>query len=120
LWDAQGSHDPTSWLPQLTEVWALLPLAGRRPTKGTATPIPKVAHLPAPLFTLTRTLPKACANFTTITPTEHTGVLHPVLSWKTKVLPNLSWFGSHSSTRHCHGDAFPSQCWTDFPDRWID
>jgi hypothetical protein len=20
LWDAQGSHDPTSWLPQLTEV----------------------------------------------------------------------------------------------------
>jgi hypothetical protein len=56
----------------------------------------------------------ACASFTIITPTEHTGVLHPVLSQKTKVQPNLFWFGG---TRHYHGDAFPSQRWTDFPYR---
>jgi hypothetical protein len=71
-------------------------------------PVPKVARLPALLSMLFRTLPMACASFTIITPTEHTGVLHPVLSWKTKMLPNLFWFGGHSSTHHCHGDAFPS------------
>jgi hypothetical protein len=125
LWDAQGGHDPTvaaattlrSRLPRLTEVGALLPLAGRRPTKGAAKPVPKVARLPALLFTLSRTLPMACASFTIVTPTEHTGVLHPVPFRKTKVPPNLFWFGGHSSTCHCHGNAFLSQCWTDFPYR---
>ncbi len=63
---------------------------------------------------------KTCASFTIITPIEHTGVLHPVPSWKTNVPPNLLWFGGHSSTCHCHGDAFPSQCWTDFPYKLID
>jgi hypothetical protein len=82
--------------PRLTEVGALLPLAGRRAIKGTAMPVQKVAHLPALLSTLFRTLPMACASFTTITPIEHTGVLHPVLSRKTKVPPKLFWFGGHS------------------------
>jgi hypothetical protein len=50
----------------------------------------------------------ACANFTTITPTEHTGVLHPILSRKTEVPPNLSWLGGHSSTRNYHGMHFPA------------
>jgi hypothetical protein len=101
----------TLW--SLTEVEALLPLAGRRATKGMATPVPKVTHLPALLSTPYRTLPMACASFTIITPIEHSGVLHPVLSWKTKVPLNLFWFSGHSSSCHCHCNAFPSQCWTE-------
>jgi hypothetical protein len=71
-------------------------------------PVPKAARLPALLFTLFRTLPIECASFTIIILIEHTGVLQPVLFPKTKVPPNPFWFGGHSSTRHCHSDAFPA------------
>jgi hypothetical protein len=115
LWDAWGGHDPTVAAATTHRSRSPAPTSGKTTDKRNGN-----ARLPALLFTLSRTLPMACASFTTITPTEHTGILHPVFFRKTKVPPSLFWFGGHSSTRHCHGDAFPSQCGIDFPYRWID
>jgi hypothetical protein len=50
----------------------------------------------------------ACVNFTIITPMRLTGAFRPVLGQKTSMPPNHFWFGNQSNTRHCHGNAFPS------------
>ena len=69
--------------PRLSEVGAPLLTAGRETTKGAVTPVPKVAPLPAQIFTPSKTLAMACANFTITTPIGLTGVLHLVLGRKT-------------------------------------
>jgi hypothetical protein len=103
--DSRGRLVGCSRRPRHTEVGALLPLAGRRATKGTATPVPKVTRLPALLSTFFRTLPMACTNFTIITPIEHTGVLHPALSRKLKCSRTLSSSAAipaHATTTAMH------------------
>jgi hypothetical protein len=52
---------------------------GRRVTKGAATPVPKVALLPALTFILFTMLAMAYVSFTTTTSTRPSGVFHPVL-----------------------------------------
>jgi hypothetical protein len=76
--------------------------------KGAATPIPKVALLPALTSILFTTLAMACASFTTTTPTRLSGVFHPVLGQKTEKAPNPYWFSGNINTRHCHSHAFLS------------
>ncbi len=49
-----------------------------RTTKGKATPVPKVALLPAPISILYKTRAMACANFTTSTATKHTSAFSRV------------------------------------------
>jgi hypothetical protein len=117
LWDARGGRNPMVAATTTHRSRSPAFTGGKTSTKGTGAPVPKVAHLPALPSTLFGTLAMAYGSSTIITPIEPTGVLHPVPSQKTKVPPNLSWFSGHSSTRRCHGNAFPSQCWTDFPCR---
>jgi hypothetical protein len=101
--------------PRLSEVGALLPTAGGEATNRGVTPALKVTPSPAQISISFRTLAMVCANFIITTPTGLTGVFHPVLGRKTSLLLNYFRFGGQSSTRHCHGDAFPSQCRTHFP-----
>ncbi len=107
-------------LPQFSEVGALLPTAGGEAINGAVMPTPKVAPPPARISIPFRTLAMACANFKITTPTRLTGMLHPVLGQKTSLPPNHFRFGGQSGTRHCHGDAFPSQCRTNFSHRQTD
>jgi hypothetical protein len=68
---------PQSQPPRHSEAGAPLPTAGREATKGTVTPVPKVAPLSVQIFTHSKTLAMACANFTIITPIGLTGAFHP-------------------------------------------
>jgi hypothetical protein len=95
--------------PRHSAVGALLLTTGREATNGAVTPTPKVTPLPALTFIPFKTLAMACVNFIIITPTRLTGVLRPVLGWKTNLPLNHFRFGSQSNTRHCHGYAIPRQ-----------
>jgi hypothetical protein len=109
LWDAQGGHKPTVIATTTQRNRSLLPLVGSKATKGTATPIPKAAPLPAPISIPFKTLAMACANFTITLPTRLTGVFHNILGQKTELPLNpfrFRGFSGHSSTCHCHGNAF--------------
>jgi hypothetical protein len=86
----------------------------RRATKGAATPISKVALLPALISTRSTTLAMACVNFTTTTPTRLTGTFHLVLGQKTKKPPNPYRFGGNINLHDCHGHALPGKCRTNF------
>jgi len=107
---------PRSQPPRHSEVGAPLLTAGREATKGAVTPVPKVAPLPAQIFTPSRTLAMACANFTIITPIRLTGAFRPVLGRKTNSPPDPFRPGGFSHTRHCHGYAFSRKRWFDFFD----
>jgi hypothetical protein len=89
---------------------------GRRVTKGTSTPVPKVTLLPALTSIHLTNLANACVNFTTTTPTRLSGVFHLVLSWKTKKPLNLYWFGGNINTHHFQGHDFLGKCRTLFSD----
>jgi hypothetical protein len=79
-------------------------------TKGAATPVSKVACLPALTFIRFTTLAMACVSFTTTMLTRLSGVFHPVLGRKTKRLLDPYWFGGNINTCHCHDHAFPGKC----------
>jgi hypothetical protein len=117
LWDARGGHEPTVTAATTHRSRSPAPTSGKTNDKRNCNARSKSRPPSRPAFHAFQNPANGVSSFTTITPTEHTGVLHPVLFRKTKVLPNLFWFGGHSSTHHCHGDAFPSQCWTYFPFR---
>jgi hypothetical protein len=72
LWDARGSHDPT-----------VAPHSGKRGDKKRATPVLKVAPLPALISIHLKTLVMVFVNFTTTMPTRLTGAFRPVLGQKT-------------------------------------
>ncbi len=70
--------------------------------------------LPAQIFTPSKTLAMACANFTIITPIGLTGAFRPVLGQKTNSPLDPFRPGGFSHTRHCHGYAFSRKRWFDF------
>ncbi len=97
--------------PRHSGTGAPLPPAGREATKGAVTPVPKVAPLPAQIFTHFKTLAMACVNFTITTPIGLTGAFRPVLGRKTNMPPDPFRFGGFPHTCHCHGYAFPCKRW---------
>jgi hypothetical protein len=102
--------------PRHSEAGAPLPAAGREATKGAVMPVPKVAPLPAQIFTPSRTLAMACANFTSTAPIGLTGAFRPVLGRNTNSPPDPFWFVGFPHTCHCHGYAFSRKRWFDFFD----
>jgi hypothetical protein len=63
----------------------------------------------------------ACASFTIITPIEHTGVLRPVLTQKTKMPPNLFWFAAipaHATATAMHFPANAGLIFLQMTDSW--
>jgi hypothetical protein len=77
------------------QVGALLLTTGNKATNGVATSAPKVAPLPALLFTPFKTLAMASVNITITLPTRLTGVFLPVLGRKTNLPPNPFWFSGY-------------------------
>jgi hypothetical protein len=61
-------------------------------------PAPKVAPLPAQIFSHFKTLAMACANFPITTPIWLTGAFRPVLGRKTNLPPNPFWFSGFPHT----------------------
>jgi hypothetical protein len=116
LWDARGGHDPTVAAALTQRSRSPAPNSGKRGDKGAVTPVPRVAPLSTQIFTPSRTLAMACANFTITTPIGLTGAFRPVLGRKTNSPPDLLGFGRFPHTRHCHGYAFPRKRWFDFFD----
>ncbi len=98
LWDARGSHDPTVAAASTQRSRSPTPSSGKRGDKGAVTPIPKVVPLPAQISTLFKTLPMACANFTTTTPIGLTGAFRPVLG--RKLLSRRTPFSSAAFPTH--------------------
>jgi hypothetical protein len=92
--------------PQLSVVGALLPTTGREATKGAATPAPKVAPLPAPIFIRFKTQAMASVNFTTTTPIGLTGALRLF----GKLISHRTIFGSADTHTHATATAmhFPA------------
>jgi hypothetical protein len=107
-WTFEEATTPRSGLPQHREFGVQLQQSGRRATKGTATPAPKVTLLPALTSIRFTNLAMASVNFTITMLTRLTGVFHPVLGKKTKKPLNPYRFGSTINTLHCHGHAFAS------------
>jgi hypothetical protein len=99
---------PRLRLPRLSTAEALLLLAGRRTTKGMAIPIPKVVLLPAPIFSLFKTLTRACVSFITFTATKHTSALPLLLFGKLK--RRRTFTGSMANSTHVTATAmhFPA------------
>jgi hypothetical protein len=116
LWDARGGHDPTVAAASTQRSRSPAPNSGKRGDKRGGNACPKVAPLPAQIFTPFRTLAMACANFTIITPIRLTGAFRPVLGWKTNSPPDPFRPGGFPHTRHCHGYAFSRKRWFDFFD----
>jgi hypothetical protein len=117
LWDARGGHDSTVAAASTQRSRSPAPSSGKRGEKRSRpVPVPKVAPLPVQIFTPSRTLAMACANFTIITPIGLTGAFRPVLGRKTNSPPDPFWFGGFPHTRHCHGYAFSRKRWFDFSD----
>jgi hypothetical protein len=116
LWDAQGGHDPTVATALTQRSRSLLLVVGREATKGKVMPAPPHGQT----FIRFKILVMTCVNFTIIMRIRLTGVLRPVLGRKTSLPPDHFWFEGQSNTRHCHGNAFPHQCWIDFFHRRID
>jgi hypothetical protein len=115
LWDARGGHDPTVAAATTQRSRSPAPNNGRRGDKRGGNALSKSRPPPpAQIFIRFITLAMACANFTITTPIGLTGVLHPVLGRKTNLPPDHFRFSGQSSARHCHGDAFSSQCRTYF------
>jgi hypothetical protein len=109
LWDDRGGHDPT--VAAATTQQALLPTGGGEATNGAPPPAPISIHI--------RTLAMACANFTITMPMGSQVCSTLCLVGKLNLPPNHFRFDGQFSTRHCHGDAFPSQCRTHFSHRRI-
>ncbi len=117
LWNARGGHDPTVAATTTQRNRSPSPTGGKKGDKRYGNARSKSRPLPAPISIPFTTLAMVCANFTITTLTRLTGVLHPVLGQKTELPLNPFWFGGHSSTHHCHDNAFSSKCWIDFFDR---
>jgi hypothetical protein len=114
LWGARVATNLRSQPPRHSKAGAPLPAAVREVTKGVVTPTPKVAPLPAQIFTHFKTLAMACENFTITMAIGLAGAFRPVLGRKTKLPPNRKRFGGFSHTSHCHSYAFSCKCWLDF------
>jgi hypothetical protein len=109
LWDTRGGMTLQSQPPRHRETGTPLPAAGREATKGTVTPVPKVAPLPAQIFIHFKTLAMACVNFTITTPIGLTDAFRPVLGRKTNTVRRAP-FGSATFSTHATATAmhFPA------------
>jgi hypothetical protein len=83
LCNARGGHNTTVTAAMTQQSRRPAPNNRKKCDKRVVTPAPKVALLPTLTFIPFKTLARACVNFIIITSTSLTGVLHPVLGWKT-------------------------------------
>jgi hypothetical protein len=77
-------------------------------TEGTETPVPKVILPPALIFFLSKTQAMVCVSFKTFTAIRHSSAFSPAPIGKTKVLPNLYWFGPESTHATATAIHFPA------------
>jgi hypothetical protein len=105
LWDARGGHDPTVAAASTQRNRSPAPTNGKRGDKRAATPVPKVAPLPAQIFIHFKTLAMACVKFTITTPIGLTGAFRPVLGRKTNTPPDPFQFVLFPYTCHCPANA---------------
>jgi hypothetical protein len=118
LWDARSGHNPTVAAATTQQSRSPASNSRRRGNKrGSNTRFKSHPPLLPRFLFISEPWQWHVQNFTITTPIEFTGVLHPVLCRKTSLLPNHFWFGGQSSTCHCHGNAFPSQCRSHFSHR---
>jgi hypothetical protein len=112
LWDARGGHDPMVAAATTHRNRNPAPTGGKRSNKRKGNAHSK-RHPPSrPAFhSFQNPANGVCKFHNNYSNRAHRCI---VLTQKTIVPPNLFWFGGHSSTCHCHGNAFPSSCWTNF------
>ncbi len=108
LWDARGGNDLMVTAATTQQNRSPDPSSGKQSNKRKSIACFKSRPLPALIFLLFKTLAMACVNFTITMLTRLKGVFHTVLGRKSELSLNPFQFGTHSSTRHFPGNAFPS------------